>query len=357
MISKKLSDAFQVTYLYAIILVVAIHYNTKKFIDISGDIPVNFLIQEFITNGIARTAVPFFALSAGFFFFYKFKALHDYYPLLKKRIRTIVIPYLLASTFIFAIEFLYHSGYKGIDFPINPLRDILLAPLAIQFWFLRDLLILLVISPFIWLLTRYLGVLFILVIVGFWLVIDVEFMPYLEGRRLITIETLAFFSLGCWLSLNIRTLELLVDMVSRRQLAFLLLAYTALLSYRMYLDPFFSDDSSQAALFPLLLQNTSIILGMFILLTINYQGCNKRILALSSYTFFVFLFHELPLNRLIVKFSDYFILDAYKFYFIFPAAVILTLLLAIMLEKLLPTVYMVVTGGRGKNTVLKRINS
>lgn len=357
MITPRLSNAFQIANLFATILVVSIHYNTKRFIDVSDGITANYLFQESFINGVGRIAVPFFALTAGLFFFSRFNTLFDYYPQLRKRIRTIIIPYLFASTLIFVIEYCYRVLLKGMDFPIDPIKNILLAPLAIQFWFLRDLIILIIISPLIWVLTRYSGILFTSLLVGYWLAVDAEFMPFLEGRRLITIETLTFFSIGCWLSNKTDKLEQMLSNISGLQLTLLLLVYAALLSCRIYLAPFFGAPGSQATLSALLLQNTSIILGIFILLAMNYQRQNQKLLALSSYTFFVFLFHETPLNRLVVKFSDYFVLDAYKFYLTFPLAVFLTFLLAIMSEKYAYSVYSVVTGGRTKGKVLNRFKS
>ena len=74
-ITKEASISFQIANLIATILVIAIHYNSKHHIDYY-DLSFNFYLQEYITNGIARIAVPFFALSAGIFFFINYQGLN-----------------------------------------------------------------------------------------------------------------------------------------------------------------------------------------------------------------------------------------------------------------------------------------
>ena len=65
---KKISSGLMVANLIATILIIAIHYTSKghliQLTEIGG---WNYLFQEFITNGIARIAVPFFALFFGYF--------------------------------------------------------------------------------------------------------------------------------------------------------------------------------------------------------------------------------------------------------------------------------------------------
>src|SRR5207245_2915026 len=59
-LTRTLSNALTVANLLAILLIVAIHYNTKSAIASTAN--WNYIVQEFITNGIARAAVPLFAL-------------------------------------------------------------------------------------------------------------------------------------------------------------------------------------------------------------------------------------------------------------------------------------------------------
>lgn len=357
MITKKLSNAFQIANLFATLLVVAIHFNTKHFIDLEGTLPLNYLIQEFITNGVARVAVPFFSFSAGLFFFLKLKHISDYHANLIKRFRTIILPYIVCSSIIFISEYLFLALYKNEPFLLTPqslLNDILLHPLAVQFWFLRDLIILILIAPVIWLLTRYLGYFFAIILLILW-ALDIEFMPLLVERRLITIETLTFFSLGCLVSTRTPSLEKIINATSFQLLSFITLLYLSLIIYRIYIDPFFlSGDSIQNNLLPLLIHKTYILIGLFLLLVASYLSTSKNLIYFSSYTFFVYMFHTLSINRFIVKFTDFFIDDAYKFYITFPIAIIITFYLAILFQKYSPAFYAIISGGRNHKKILNR---
>lgn len=359
MITKKLSSTFQIANLLATLLVIAIHYNTKRFIDITDTLSLNYLIQEFITNGIARLAVPFFAFSAGVFFFLKFRSILDYKISLKKRFRSIILPYIICSLIIFSTEYLYITLYRGDFFPLSPqnlLNGILLHPLAIQFWFLRDLIVLIFIAPFIWFLAKQLSFFFFIPLLILW-TLDIEFMPLLAQRHLISIETLTFFSLGYLASTQLNILEKTLNTKTKNIIVFVSAVYVLLIVYRIYIDPFFLDgDINQYNIESLLLQKTQIMIGLFLLLTISYRyfTASKLLIYLSSYTFFVYLFHTLSINRFIVKFTDFFITDAYKFYITFPLAVIIVFVLAILIHKQYPKVYAIITGGRDYKKILTR---
>lgn len=131
--------------------------------------PLGAWIQKLVSQGIARGAVPLFFLFAGYLQARK----NDPYPvLLKKRARSLLIPFCLwmgiyAACFSgakllaakFAPHLVAHSGssafpYSASEWFHNFLGYKLKADgtfsnpgFAIQFWFVRDLLILVVLSP------------------------------------------------------------------------------------------------------------------------------------------------------------------------------------------------------------------
>jgi surface polysaccharide O-acyltransferase-like enzyme len=362
MITKQTSQAFQIAGLIATILVVAIHSNTKRHIDISNSITVNYYIQEFISNGIARLAVPFFAFSAGIFFFLKYKNLIDYKINLFKRLNTIVVPYILTCTLIFFTEYLYIHFLKEEPYPLSAfvlLNDIFLAPLAIQFWFLRDLIVLFILSPLIFYLTNSFRLLYLLLIFLLWL-FDIQIMPLVSDRHLIVIETIFFYSLGCYFAKNIFLLEHIINKTTRFYFFLALSTYLLLIIIRVIIDPFFSNGTDNYSIFSLITQNLQIIIGVFILLLFSdYISKSKRknkdwLIFLSSYSFFVYMYHGLSINRVINKFSDYILLDAYKFYLTLPLILLLTFSLAIIIDKYYPRSFSIITGGRNRLKTLSR---
>src|SRR5690554_2320395 len=96
----RTSDTFRVANLIAIFLVVAIHYNSKHYIDVSSGLGFNYYFQEWLTNSIARVSVPFFAFVAGFFYYLKFRTVRDYLPQLQKRFLSLIVPYFIAVLMI-----------------------------------------------------------------------------------------------------------------------------------------------------------------------------------------------------------------------------------------------------------------
>lgn len=355
-ITKKFSNSVFIGNFICTLLVVAIHYNTKK--QIIGEISgwnLNYYIQEFITNGIARVAVPYFAVISGFFFFLKFHEIRDYIPHVKSRIRSLLIPYLLTSALFFFIESLYLYIFKSQNFsmPINQaLSTIFLAPVSVQHWFLRDLMVLTVISPVLFIINNSKFKKTFLTILLFLWILDIEFLPIVEGRYLVQIEVLACFCFGAALSKYPKLLEQHLKFLPVKTILSLISIYIILLSLRIYIQPdFLNYYHDQYTLKTLLLQNLAKIIGVYLIFIISFRLDSKTLVKLSSYSFFLYLFHGVPLNRLINKFSDLFIDDAYKFYLNFPLSVLITLLTAYLLNKYMPNFYGLVTGGRNKRSV------
>jgi hypothetical protein len=75
---------------------------------------------------------------------------------------------------------------------------------------------------------------------------------------------------------------------------------------------------------------------------------------MSSFIFFAYLFHNVPLSYIRV-FTGKIITPSYLFYLNFPLAVILVFLIANLTSKYFPNVYAVLSGGRTANKTLKRM--
>ena len=133
----------------------------------SYNLPENFeknyiyYIENFITNGITRSAVPFFFILSGYLFFYNFEfSLKKYFIKLKKRIKSILAPFLLWSLFYLMLVLLLNLiNIKIVNYSIISIYDfiyyLILKPIPFQLWFLRDLFIIVVLSPLIyWILKK-----------------------------------------------------------------------------------------------------------------------------------------------------------------------------------------------------------
>jgi surface polysaccharide O-acyltransferase-like enzyme len=119
--------------------------------------PVSFL-QYFISQGLFRLPTPIFFSISGYLFFLNMKGKQSEFILkFKKRIKTIVIPYLFWSTsgvlIYFALQIIPQSrAFFNKELVINYsllklLNTIFFNPVPGQLWYLRDLIMLVFLSP------------------------------------------------------------------------------------------------------------------------------------------------------------------------------------------------------------------
>jgi len=150
--------------------------------------PVNDYFQNFFSQVIGRLSVPMFFVISGYLFFYHVKwSKRTYLYKLKKRFHTLFLPYMfwngMAVLFSYIITLpLFKSLFPGAfangfhyswfrllqDFWNVPTYSL---PIAGQFWFIRDLIMLIVLSPVIFELikrTHYIGFLYLVLFGIIW---------------------------------------------------------------------------------------------------------------------------------------------------------------------------------------------
>ena len=103
-----------------IVAVVFIHTNLAdvmingRLLVNEGQFPIHDLFRHIITNELARIAVPLFFFISGFLFFYHTDfSMKMYKQKLKKRVRTLLVPYLFWNTVVFLIFFMKKSCIKN----------------------------------------------------------------------------------------------------------------------------------------------------------------------------------------------------------------------------------------------------
>ena len=123
------------------------------------------------------TANPLFYMISGYLFFYKpIDSVWEVFPKIRKRFKTLFIPFVIAAC-VFVATFIVIQHLPGASAHINsvsyteqlrtlPLGDILLSmfymangthyPWAFHLWFLRDLCIIVALSPLLYLMRKYL---------------------------------------------------------------------------------------------------------------------------------------------------------------------------------------------------------
>ncbi len=349
-----LSNKLKILSLIAMVLVVFIHSYIETTTNNTLMSEAIAFLQYFISQGVARVAVPIFFTISGYLYFLSYQnTTNDYIIKTKKRLKTLVLPYLLMSFFIvlcytFILDPLFgHYINKSINIFHNSITDtlkvIFIDPLPYQLWFLRDLILLILLAPFIHYLFKFLKVYFIFILVLLWLPIT-SFSFYIFSN-----EAILFFSLGAYLTTqqdillqkrkgNVYYLITLVWLLA--------LTIKSIVNIKLGINNEISD----------ILLKISIIMGGISIwslydISIKSETPSKILFTLSSYSFFIYLIHE-PLllstfkkiSNVIIRKNELFL----PFFYFFNAiiTIILCIIIAKGLQKYTPKLYSIITGGR-----------
>lgn len=152
-----------------ILLVILLHSYNAELMNVRN---LNWYVQNFISNGVCRVAVPFFFLMSGFLFF---RDVPDSFSFaffvrkIKTRVWSNAVPYFvitLSGLMVCWAVFCFHPGVvSGVTRSFRgALNYIFVSPrLSYQLWFLRDLFVLQLFSPLLFFITRQ-GILSVLLL-------------------------------------------------------------------------------------------------------------------------------------------------------------------------------------------------
>lgn len=292
--NRHLSQKIIVLSFLSIILVLYIH---SGFHDTPNEIhgmAFNQYLQEAISGQLGRLAVPLFFMISGYLFFYRCDSLQKVWAKQKKRARTIGIPYLISAWFLPLFYVLMglipqtriFVNSSDNSFFVGNLYEILYrlywdsdsgTPIGFHLWFLRDLIVIVVLAPLLYLIRKYESKGYItcasLLILSFFLSTSV-------------ISSLLWFTLGSYflnkiscnkslwipllfLYISFSIIELVQPSNFLKGINLPLKAIGIIAIWNLY-DYFISD---------------------------SFDLQKHRILAtICSYTFFIYLFHEPTLN-------------------------------------------------------------
>jgi len=356
--TNYLSNKIRFVSFTSIILILYLHsYNIKmNFANESIKVykgTFSYIIQDFVSDGICRIAVPIFFTLSGFLFFINIEqfTIRIYNQKIRKRINSLLVPFLIWSgigILLFALLQLapesnpYFSRHIIEKFTfVDYLNRWLIYPLTYQLWFLQELMVLSLISPIIYLLVKYVrhsGIIFIIAIWFFDFTIPQLSVFWSDG--------ILFFVLGSYLAI----LKINVTVkFSAKHLILLGIFWLMLISLKVY---FKFENVLLVAYF---LRKLSILTGLLFYWfaldrIIDRVKSNKTITYLSAFTFFIYASHEPPL--IIVKKLLFSIMGHTEFshlliYIASPVLVLTAVIsLGIILKKYVNPVYSVLTGSR-----------
>lgn len=356
LIDRNISDRLSALRLPLVIAVVLIHgaessinFRNGAIGTVEKSVVFDFL-RNLISEGIARSAVPAFFFMSGYFYFYRFNRLiEDYLKNTRSRIRTLLAPYIFWNFAVFFLFLLLQSvGFMAVFFSgkntpiinwrlldyLNALAGIDGMPIAYPLWFLRDLIVLCLVAPLIFVLVRSLRAIFLGAISIVWFL---ELWPL----SIPSADAVTFFTLGAYVSLNKKNV-FYFDRFARE----LVVIYIALLIADVLLLE--SEWRSH-------IHKMAVGLGVVVALVLTDLKENERVrvflLRGAPASFFVFCAHE-PLLSGTRKIA-YLLLEPSSpalvfFLYIFLTILVVTVL--VVLHKVLlsrfPLVLSWVTGGR-----------
>lgn len=349
-----LSEKIKSTSFFSILLVVLLHaYNLEPTGPFVAPITKNYVwvLQDLLSNGFTRIAVPYFFMVSGFLYFYKLTAKRSaFISQIKKRARTLLFPYLFWSSFGIAFYFvlqtpLHLSAYFSKELVVNYsltqwMEKIFIHPIPYQFWFIRDLIVLVLFSPVLYFACTRFKFLFLTLCVVLWC------LPSQDWHN--SSEALLFFALGTVLGTTYKnTPNESIPWSSK----VLFLSWALL----VILKTAFSYLQFNPVIVQFLL-NSSIVFGVLCFwsaldrLTQANHTVKSALLLLSNYTFFIYASHE-PMLTIIKKISFKALgngdLQFLGVYFTAPLLVIgMATGIAILLKKHVSNLYLLVTGGR-----------
>ncbi len=353
--NKYLSIKLTVLASFSMLMVVYLHsynltYVNMGFIEVKKD--YTYFIEEFFSRGITKIAVPLFFIISGYLFFLNMEGtVNEFLIKFKKRFKTLVIPYLFWSAWGLLLYYILQSISQWSnfftrehikDYSVNELLSTLfINPIPYQLWFLRDLILIICLSPLIYFAIKQLKYLIVLVLLGTWLC----------GFNFIIIsnESLFYFVCGAFLSLTKSKLvqvEFKIQPYIFSSLWVCLVLCKTTLTYIGYENTTLVD----------VITKLSIIAGIIAVWSFYDNLMEKRDLPVNelplifSFSFFLYVFHE-PVLTIVKKASLNIIgageMTALLIYIIAPVITIsISILVGYFLKRNMPNFYKIITGGR-----------
>lgn len=145
--NKQFSNQIRIIQSMCAILVVMIHCYNIDIYDVQHSNPV-YWIEQFISEGVARIAVPTFFCISAFFTFYKSYQTTEFW---KKKIRTLFIPYIIWNSLymiMFSILSKLNLVRVNVDFSIESIiKGVFFYNNNYAFWFMYQLILFSLLYP------------------------------------------------------------------------------------------------------------------------------------------------------------------------------------------------------------------
>lgn len=308
----------------------------------------SLFIRNLISEEVSRVAVPIFFLMSSYLFFNRFDGSKiSYFKKIHARLHTLLIPFLfwnIATLLVialgqyFPLTQTFFSGknplianFDYFDYP-RYIFGVGINPISYPFWFIRDLMLLCLLSPIILIANKNIPLIFNFTLLYCW-IFNYSFIFSPSNVALL------FFSVGCYFAITGKNLFAFDDYGKYITPIYLMIIFIDCLFYGELIG----------------LQKIGILFGivsaLYLTKFLASSNIKSLLLSLSHASFFVFAAHE-PLLSAIRKVA-YKILEpksdflTLMLYFLVPIIVITFLVwLYYQLKYIFPKFLQIITGGR-----------
>lgn len=220
---KKRIESLDFLKAFLVLVVLVVHYcGTVCFEDVSRENnPALFWFTSILSGFFRGQSVPIYFFISGYLFFFNGNfSMAEYYRKIKRRIKSLLVPYIIWNTLsiillvivllspfvsmmkygeevnlsvgnILSCYWIYDGGFAGVNIPSSS------APINMPLWYIRDLIVMVLLSPAIYWLLKKLGVIFLFLMCCIWIYFSIETANVYVPR-----DALFFFSSGAYFSLK-----------------------------------------------------------------------------------------------------------------------------------------------------------
>lgn len=323
----------------------------EESIKIKGTL--NSFIQNLISRGLADVAVPMLFVISGYLFFSNIKTgtAEEFTNKLKNRFKTLALPFLFWSLFGILLFFVLQSFPLSKPFftkdlvrdfsTVKWIHTIFYLPIAAQLWFIRDLMVLIILSPVIYKSLKSVPKITLLACFTLW-ALDVKIY-------LFSPEALFFFITGSYWG----AMKMQLQNLYRVKYSTLLLTFwlglegikTLLTEHHIYTKWLLTAIHKIA-----IITGIVAIWYFYDVVYKNVDITKKKYFPIFKYSFWVYVTHQ-PLLNIIKKALNSFMgfsnFNSLVVYLLSPVITLVIIIpLAMLLRKYAPKFYFFTTGGR-----------
>ncbi|MDR3137899.1 MAG: acyltransferase [Tannerellaceae bacterium] len=332
-------------------LIVGVVFIHIKLSTVSGT-GVYEAFRRLFSDILAGVSVPLFFIISGYLYFRNVDFSKQVYTKkLKRRIKTLLVPYLFWNIAALLLHFVIHSipslkalTHRTVDFSLvqvfwgglvdDPNGRL---PISTQFWFIRDLMVVVILSPLVYMYAKKLGLYGLLMLCVLWLM---GWWYRLPGLGIVAVF---FFTLGAWVSISKLNWVNEVEKVK----------YPVFILYPLLVTAEFLTKGWDANTY---IQDIGVLCGILFWLNLGVSAIRAREIRphkfLATASFFVFAIHDPwlldPMSKLVCMWLNPSTDGALTVWYfaIVITVVLIGLCTYYLLRKFTPTFANFITGGR-----------